>query len=226
MVRELRQARGLRQMDVADRAGVVCETVSRLERGELEGMTVGTLRALSRALRMPPIVSLGWRHPEIDQLRDKRHAAMVEAVVAELQGKGWEAAPEHSFSHFGERGPVDTLGWHAESRTLLVVEVKTRIWDVQDTLSTLDRKRRLMPVLASRDRGWNAASVGVLLVLPKGARTDIWSNVTRLHFERSSRSAKLKSGTGSGVRPEVFTGSGSCRFPTIPGLDKGESGYG
>jgi transcriptional regulator with XRE-family HTH domain len=156
-------------MDVAGRAGVGCETVSRLERGELEGMTVATLRAISRALRMPPIVSLGWRHPEIDQLRDKRHAAMVEAVVAELQGKGWEAAPEHSFSHFGERGAVDTLGWHAESRTLLVVEVKTRIWDVQDTLSTLDRKRRLIPVLASGDRGWNAASVGVLLVLPEGS---------------------------------------------------------
>jgi len=63
MVNAVRISRNLRQADVAARASVSGTTVSRLERGLIDGMTVAALRAISRALEMPPIVSLGWRSP-------------------------------------------------------------------------------------------------------------------------------------------------------------------
>jgi hypothetical protein len=47
---------------------------------------------------------------------------------------------------------------------LLLVEVKTRLVDVQELLATLDRKCRVVPALLARDRGWRAAAVGRLVV--------------------------------------------------------------
>jgi transcriptional regulator with XRE-family HTH domain len=167
MVREVRISRNLRQEDVAARSGGTRQMVSRLERGLLDGMTMASLRGISRALRMPSIVSLGWRSPEVDRLRDRRHAAMVEQVASMLVPLGWQIAPEHSFNHYGERGSTDILAWHAAGGALLVVETKTRLWDLQDTLVTMDRKRRLLPGLAARELGWRASAVGVVLVLPE-----------------------------------------------------------
>lgn len=165
MVRDIRRARGLRQEDVATQTGVSRQMISRLERGLVDNFTIGHLRAISRALEMPSIESLGWRSPEIDRLRDKDHAALVEAVGRTLVDAGWELVPEYTFNHYGEKGAVDNLAWHAASRSIFIGEVKTRIWDLQDLLSTLDRKGRLVPELLRRDRGWRAKSVGVALVM-------------------------------------------------------------
>lgn len=167
IVRDIRVSRGLRQADVAERAGVSRPTISRLERGLVDGMTVGALRAISRALDMPSIVSLGWRSPEIDRLRDRLHAGKVDQMVSILKGAGWEARPEYSFNHFGERGSVDILAWHVASRTLLIVEVKTRLWDIQELLSAMNKKERLVPRLVNRDFEWSAQVVASLLVLPE-----------------------------------------------------------
>ena len=90
---------------------------------------------------------------------------MVEALSRELVDDGWELVPEYTFNHFGEKGAVDNLAWHAASRSIFIGEVKTRIWDLQDLLSTLDRKRRLVPELLRRERGWRAEAVGVALVM-------------------------------------------------------------
>ena len=179
MVQDLRVSRGLRQEDVAARAGVSRETISRVERGRADGMTVGTLRAISRALGMPSMVTLGWRSPEIDRIRDRLHAAMVEEVVSLLGPLGWDTKPEHSFSHYGERGSVDVLAWHAASDALLVVEAKTRLWDIQDLLSTMDRKRRLLPGLVAREFGWKARWVGAVL---RAARVEHPSTCRRAAF--------------------------------------------
>jgi transcriptional regulator with XRE-family HTH domain len=165
-VRDIRVTKNLRQEDLAARAGVSRQTVSRLERGLVDGMTVGTLRAIGRALEMPPVVTLGWRTPELERLRDRLHASVVEEVVSILLAAGWEIAPERSFNHYGERGAADVLAWHASFRALLIVEVKTRLWDLQDLLAGLDRSRRLLPGLAAREWEWKARAVGVALVMP------------------------------------------------------------
>jgi transcriptional regulator with XRE-family HTH domain len=165
MVRDVRRSRGQSQESVAARAGVSRETVSRLERGLGSGMTVERLRAVSLALGMPSIVTLGWRGPELERLRDRRHAALVEQMSRILLESGWEVVPEYTFNHYGERGAVDGLAWHSVHRALFIGEIKTRIWDLQEMLSTLDRKRRLIPGLLRLERGWDARSVGLVLTM-------------------------------------------------------------
>jgi hypothetical protein len=71
---------------------------------------------------------------------------------------GREVAPEVSFSIYGERGVIDILCWHAATRSLLVIELKTDIVDAQELVATIDRKQRLAAQIA-RERGWVAASV-------------------------------------------------------------------
>jgi hypothetical protein len=96
---------------------------------------------------------------------DAGHAALGETVIRRLRSVGgWELAPEVSFSVFGERGSIDILAWHARTRTLLVIELKTAIVDLQDALSTLDRKRRLASGIA-RERGWRPGAVAVWLAV-------------------------------------------------------------
>jgi hypothetical protein len=110
------------------------------------------------------VVKLLWQGDGLDRLLDGRHAAVVEEVVRVLRAARWIVATEVTLNEFGERGSIDVFAFHPETRSLLVVEVKTVIADAQDLHSTLDRKVRLAPKLA-RDRGWSPSTVCVLLVV-------------------------------------------------------------
>ncbi len=166
MVRAVRLKRGLRQIDLAARAGVSRQLISRVEAGGFGPIDITTLRRISDALSMPPLVTLGWRGAEVAQLLDEAHAALVDRLVAILAVAGWECVIEYSFAHYGERGSVDILAWRAANCALLIVEVKTRIVDLQDLFSSLDRKRRLVPVLVAHERSWKPAHLGVVLAVP------------------------------------------------------------
>jgi Holliday junction resolvase-like predicted endonuclease len=96
----------------------------------------------------------------VDLLTDEAHAAVQEWTSALLIGYGWEVLVETSFNVFGERGRIDLLAWHRPRRILVVVEVKSRIEDAQDTVGRLDVKVRLASRLAE-ERGWSPE-----LVLP------------------------------------------------------------
>jgi hypothetical protein len=85
--------------------------------------------------------------------------------VRELQALGWETAVEFGFNHYGERGSIDIVGWHAATRSLLLIEAKTLIVNVQELLSSMERKERLAPRLLAAERGWKPASVSTLLVI-------------------------------------------------------------
>ena len=81
---------------------------------------------------------------------------MHESVAGFLLGlTGWTFASEVSFSIWGERGVIDILAWHEPSRSLLVIELKTALVDVNELVGNMDRKRRLAAVVA-RERGWDA----------------------------------------------------------------------
>ncbi len=80
----------------------------------------------------------------------------------------WVSLPEVSFSIYGERGIIDILAWHAPTRSLLVIELKTELADIQETLGTLDRKVRLARAIA-KDRGWDAKTVSAWLVVADGS---------------------------------------------------------
>lgn len=166
--RAVRVRRRWRQADTASAAGVSASTVSRIEAGRLDGVTVGTLLAVARSLGMTVSVRAVWEGAELDRLLGARHSAMHEVAAMLFERlEGWELAPEVSFSIFGERGVIDLMCWHAATRTLLVVELKTEIADVQATVGTLDRKVRLAARVAE-ERGWRPAVVACWLLVAEG----------------------------------------------------------
>jgi transcriptional regulator with XRE-family HTH domain len=165
VVRAVRRNRGLRQSDVAELARVPQSVVSRLERGYLINLRLTNVRRVCEALEIALSFTVAWRGGQLARLMDQDHAAIVEWVVHELTRLGWESLVEYTFSVYGERGSVDVIGWHAATRTLLIVEVKSRVVDQQDLFSSLDRKARLVPGQLARDRGWNPLAIGQILVL-------------------------------------------------------------
>jgi transcriptional regulator with XRE-family HTH domain len=162
--RALRLRRRLRQDDVSERVGVSRSEVGRAERGQADRLRLATLDRIATALGARLEIRLTWNGEALDRLLDAGHAALVEAMVERLRLAGWECAVELSFNVWGERGSVDVLAFHRASRTLLVVEVKSVVPDIQATLMTLDRKARLASELA-RQRDWNPVTVGRLLVI-------------------------------------------------------------
>jgi transcriptional regulator with XRE-family HTH domain len=165
LIRLARERRHLRQADVAAIAGVHQGTVSLAERGQLRLLTIRTARAIAAALEVELRFEPRWRGPALERLRDSGHAAAVEAVAADVGGRGWDVLVEVGFNHFGERGSADLIGWRADDRALLIVEVKTTLVDLQATLAAIDRKRRILPGVLARERGWRPAAVGVVLVV-------------------------------------------------------------
>ena len=166
--RAVRMRKRWRQGDVAAAAGVSRAVVSRIERGLAAEMTIATLVKVADVLEIRLDLVPRWRGGELDRLLNWRHVAMHERVAALMDRiGGWELAPEVSFAIYGERGVIDVLAWHPATRTLLVIELKTQIVDPQESIGTLDRKRRLATRIA-RERGWEPATVGVWLAVGEG----------------------------------------------------------
>jgi transcriptional regulator with XRE-family HTH domain len=182
-LRAVRTRRGWRQIDVASRAGVSRTLVSLVERGHVGGASLDTLRAVSSALDVRLDLVARWRGGELDRLLNARHSALHESVArAFARWPGWAFEPEVSFSIYGERGVIDILAWHAATRCLLVIELKTRIVDVHLLVSDVDRKRRLARQVA-RDRGWDVESVSswVIVERSKTNQRRIAAHRTMLH---------------------------------------------
>jgi transcriptional regulator with XRE-family HTH domain len=201
-IRALRVRGNLRQIDVERAAGVPRAVVARIERGDLTGVRLGQLLAVAGALNADLDVSLRWNGTELDRLLNAGHSAMHEIVAGMLLTAGWEAVPERSFSIWGERGVVDIVAWHARTRTLLVVELKTEIVDVQRLIGTVDRYRRLAPEIVE-DLGWRPDQVGAWVAVADGGtnrrRLAEHATVLRAAFPTDGRSVPgwLRSPTGS-----------------------------
>ncbi len=166
----VRRRRRLRQSDVARAAGVSQGTVSLLERGHLDLLTVRTARRIAAALEIELAAEARWRGPSLDRLADAAHASQVDVVVGILRDLAWAVRAEVGVSRFGERGVIDVAAWHPATRSLLIIEVKTRLVDIQESLATLDRKRRIGPPELAADLGWRARRIGVVLAVA-GDRT-------------------------------------------------------
>jgi transcriptional regulator with XRE-family HTH domain len=165
----------LRQTDVATRAGVAQQLVSRVERGDSGRMSRRTVGRVLEAVGADVVTIVRWRGGQLDRLLDEAHAALVGATADLLRRHGWKVLTEVTYAEWGERGSIDILAWHAATRRLLVVEVKTQIASAEELLRRHDEKVRLGPKLA-RDRfGVAPRSLTRLLVLAN--RT---SNRTRL----------------------------------------------
>lgn len=213
--RAIRVELRLRQRDVAERAGVSQQIVSAVERGMVGSMPTTTLDRLASALQADLDLTLRWRGPKLARLLDRRHAALQNAVVAELAAAGWQTIAEESFNHFGDRGSVDILGWLPEPRALLIVEIKTEIVDLQDMLHAVDVKERVVPGLVRRSRKWQPISTATIVVLPS---TSTHRRAAATHA--ALLSASLPARTGQ-IRDWIRQPSGNLRglwfFPCTPG---------
>ena len=163
-IRALRHRRGWRQADLAQRARVSPSVIVLVESGRLERVSLRCIRRVAAALDLRLAWDAGFRGAELARLRDADHAGLGEVMMRLLERFGWIVLPEVSFNHYGERGRIDILAYHAASRTLLVVELKTLIVDVQATLGATSVKQRVAPRVA-QERGWRPEAVTPALVV-------------------------------------------------------------
>ena len=163
-VRALRIRASVTQAELSVRARVSRNTISAIELGHTEEVRLAEIGRVVAALGASIDLRIRWRGEQLDRLLDEAHALTVAAVVDRLTRLGWETAIEVSFSIWGERGSIDVLAWHPATETLLVVEVKSVIADLQALLHGLDRKTRLAPEIGAK-RGWRPKSVARLVVV-------------------------------------------------------------
>lgn len=128
---------------------------------------MATVRRVMAALDLRVELRARWRGGELDRLLDRAHAALGESVVRWLQTRDWVVRPEVSFSRYGERGVIDVLAIHAATGSLLAIELKTVLADLQELMAGVDRKLRLAPDVA-RSLGWRVNSVSCLVVVAEG----------------------------------------------------------
>jgi transcriptional regulator with XRE-family HTH domain len=160
-VRHLRRREGWRQVDLGTRAAVSGPTISRVERGLIRGVPLGTIERVAEALGATVDVTIRWQGEQLDRLLDAAHASIEEQAAAFLALSGWSVRPEVSFNNYGDRGRVDVLAFHPGAGVVLVIEVKGSIGDLQDALGRLDVKLRLGRSLADAS-GW----AGVRAIVP------------------------------------------------------------
>jgi transcriptional regulator with XRE-family HTH domain len=169
VVRAVRRRQRLTQRAIADRAGVSQPTISRIEAGHVDTLTLRQLERICAVLDLSLDLVPRWRGADLDRLVNARHAELHERVARTFARRWpeWQLAPEVSFSIYGERGVIDILAWCPQHRALLVIELKTAIVDPNELAGTVDRKRRLARKIA-KDRGWDAQTIGVWVIVEQG----------------------------------------------------------
>lgn len=166
-LRALRHRRGWRQRDLAERAGLARSVVSDLEAGRIGPHAVDALRACAGALGGLLRIDLGVPGGDVRRRLDADHAALQDRWAQWLTRLGWWVEVEVTFSRYGERGSIDLLAWHSATAALLVIEIMTRIINVQALLAGMDRKVRIAPFIA-RERGWRPLAVVPALFVLEG----------------------------------------------------------
>ena len=165
-LRSVRRRKGWSQEELARKARVSQPRVSRIERGHIGTMRLNDVRRVAAALDIRIDVYARWRAGDLDRLLNAKHSELHELVARWFadQLPDWVLAPEVSFSIYGERGVIDILAWHEKTGSLLLIELKTAIADVNELLGTVDRKNRLAAQVA-RERGWDAKTVSAWLIV-------------------------------------------------------------
>jgi transcriptional regulator with XRE-family HTH domain len=218
-IRSVRVRRRLRQIDVAALAGVSDSLISRIERGHLDEMTVGSIRAVAAALEIRIDLTARWRAGDLDRLLNARHSELHELVARRFakQLPDWVLQPEVSFAIYGERGIIDILAWHPRLRALLVIELKTDVADVNELVGTVDRKGR-HAIRIAIDRGWirprdppPTVSIWVIVANGHTNRRRIQAHGSMLRAAFLSMDGRSGPGCGGRIDP-----CGHCRSGQIP----------
>ena len=165
-VRSTREETGWSQRELARRLGRSHSAVQRLESG---GTTYLDVALATDAMRLLGIRlefnarTLGLANRR--EQRDSVHAACAGYARRRLANAGWEVAVEVEIGTGRWRGWIDLLAYRAIDRTLICVEIKTRIDDLGQILRTMGWYRR-EAIPAALRIGWRpTTTVAVLLLL-------------------------------------------------------------
>ena len=223
VIRALRRRRGWRQLDLARAAAVSQSTVSAVERGHLDTLSLRTIKAVVAALDGRLVHEVRWRGGHIERLMDEGHASLASEVVGILADRGWQVRVEVSYSHFGERGAIDILAWHATSRTLLVVELKTELTSIESTLRKLDEKERLATSVARERFGWRPVAVGVMLIVREGPTDRARARRAEVLLAAALPSRSVAARAWLRNRGVASADSGSYRLPIEAAVNDGSA---
>jgi hypothetical protein len=183
------------------RVGCCASVISRVERGNLRACSLPTLHRLFEAFDARLVLSVAWRGGQLDRLLDADHSLLGERW-AQVRGPGWQVAAEVTYNEYGERGSVDELAFDRATGTLLVIELKTGLYDGGGTVAKLDEKARLAPKLAQR-LGWEVRRVVPVLVVAE-------SRTNRRRVEQHARLFGRFECRGRAARAWLRTPSGAA----------------
>lgn len=139
-LRDARRAQGLRQADVADRAGITQAHVSRIERAVEHATTLRTLTACAAALGVQLAAFIEAR-PGASLPRDHQHLRRQALVVRTAAGGGWQGEPEALVQVAGgQTRSVDVLLTRPPRRECAVTEIWDLMPDVGDAMRGLEAK--------------------------------------------------------------------------------------
>jgi transcriptional regulator with XRE-family HTH domain len=215
-IRALRKRRRLSQRQLAGLGNVSQTTVSRVQRGHVGSLSLTMVRELVAQLDVRLDLDPRWRSGDLERLLNARHSALHEAVAMHLSAfPGWVFRPEVSFSIYGKRGVIDILAFHERRLALVVIELKTRIVDVNELVGVMDRRERLSTQIAARF-GWQAETVSVWVIVladrTNRRRIEMHRSMLRAAFPQDGRAMEgwLRNPRGS-VRALSFWRSRSPR---------------
>lgn len=162
---ETRRRLGWTQAELGTRSGVSQSQVSRFEAGRIEVVSLSTAARFLDSMGIR--ASLTLDHPLVarsDRQRDAAHARCLAYVAGRIARMGWEVRREVEIHHGRSHGWIDVFGFHAATRSAVVVEVKSAVPDLGATQRTLGWYTR-MAWAAGRSFGWPIRRVGAALLV-------------------------------------------------------------
>jgi hypothetical protein len=140
-----------------------------MERGHMESLSMRVIRRVFASVEARFEGSLTWRGGAIDRVLDERHSQLVGAFAQELDRLGWEIHLEVTFNEYGDRGSIDILALYRSGGAALIVEIKTELTAIDETIRRLDVKARLATTVVAHRFDWKPSSVSRVLVVLESA---------------------------------------------------------
>ncbi|HEY7700740.1 MAG TPA: helix-turn-helix domain-containing protein [Candidatus Limnocylindrales bacterium] len=167
----------LTQQQVAERVGVSRSQLAKVELG-LIAPSLDLVDRIAEVLGLQ--IALDIRPPTFvggPRVRDAVHASCSAYVDRRLRALGWAVAREVEVIHGRSHGWIDLLAFDADTGTLLVIEIKTRL----DDLGALERQMawyERMAWDAARRLGWRPRRVVSCVI---ALASDEVERVARVH---------------------------------------------
>jgi transcriptional regulator with XRE-family HTH domain len=143
----------LTQQALADAIGISRGYVAKIERGRAN-VSVDTLELVAQGLGMTlELMVTGPLFLADRPIHDLVHARCGEAIGRRLRAAGWEVLREVEVTSGRVHGWIDILAFHPRTRTMLIIEIKTRLDDVGGLQRQLGWYERHLAEVARR-QGW------------------------------------------------------------------------